>query len=44
MEHEMDTVCLEGIAQVRVYFRWSPHPVIVTLQDNRGYIRVLLYS
>ena len=27
-----------------VYLRWTPHPVIVTLGDNRDYIRVLLYS
>ena len=27
-----------------VYVRWTPHPVIVTIRDNRGYIRVLLYS
>ena len=25
-------------------FRWTPHPVIVTIRDNRDYIRVLLYS
>ena len=24
--------------------RWTPHPVIVTIRDNRDYIRVLLYS
>ena len=24
--------------------RWTPHPVIVTIGDNRDYIRVLLYS
>ena len=27
-----------------VDFRWSPHPVIVTIRDNKDYIRVLLYS
>ena len=27
-----------------IYFRWTPHPVIVTIGDNRDYIRVLLYS
>ena len=27
-----------------VAIRWTPHPVIVTIRDNRGYIRVLLYS
>ena len=26
------------------YIRWTPHPVIVTIGDNRDYIRVLLYS
>ena len=26
------------------YVRWTPHPVIVTIRDNRDYIRVLLYS
>ena len=26
------------------YLRWTPHPVIVTIMDNRDYIRVLLYS
>ena len=25
-------------------FRWTPHPVIVTIRDNKDYIRVLLYS
>ena len=24
--------------------RWTPHPVIVTIRENRDYIRVLLYS
>ena len=28
----------------RVYVRCTPHPVIVTIGDNRDYIRVLLYS
>ena len=23
---------------------WTPHPVIVTIMDNKDYIRVLLYS
>ena len=27
-----------------VSFRWTPHPVMVTIRDNRDYIRVLLYS
>ena len=24
----------------RIYFRWTPHPVIVTIRDNKDYIRV----
>ena len=28
--------------QVRC-LRWTPHPVIVIIRDNRDYIRVLLY-
>ena len=24
--------------------RWTPHPAIVTVEDNKDYIRVLLYS
>ena len=28
----------------RVYFRWTTHPVIVTIGDNKHYIKVLLYS
>ena len=27
-----------------VNFRWTPHPVIVTIRNSGGYIRVLLYS
>ena len=27
-----------------VYLRWTPHPVIVTIIDNKDHIRVLLYS
>ena len=27
-----------------VYLRWTPHPVIVAIRDNKDYIRVLLYS
>ena len=25
-------------------YRWTPHPVMVTIMDNKDYIRVLLYS
>ena len=28
----------------QILIRWTPHPVIVTLRDNRDHIRVLLYS
>ena len=24
----------------RIYFRWTPHPVIVIIRDNKDYIRV----
>ena len=27
-----------------IFFRWTPHPVMVTTRDNRDYIRVLSYS
>ena len=27
-----------------ILIKWTPHPVIVTIRDNRDYIRVLLYS
>ena len=27
-----------------VCIRWTPHPVIVTIMDNKHYIGVLLYS
>ena len=27
-----------------VSVRWTPHPVIVTIMDNKDHIRVLLYS
>ena len=26
------------------YIRWAPHPIVVTIRDNKDYIRVLLYS
>ena len=32
------------IESAAIYLRWTPHPVIVTITDNRDYIRVLLYS
>ena len=30
--------------QTMVHIRRTPHPVTVTIRDNRDYIRVLLYS
>ena len=27
-----------------LYIRWTPYPEIVTIRDNKEYIRVLLYS
>ena len=27
-----------------IWLRWTPHPVIVTIRENRDYIRVLFYS
>ena len=27
-----------------ISLRWTPHPVMVTIRDNKGHIRVLLYS
>ena len=33
-----------SIKQPQTSFWWTPHPVIVTIRDNRDYIRVLLYS
>ena len=27
-----------------IYFRWTPHPAIVTIGDNGDYISVLLYG
>ena len=34
----------ERLYPLQGYFRWTPHPAIVTIRDNRDYIRVLLYS
>ena len=39
MEKKMETTILLGL-----YIRWTPHPVIVTIGDNRDYIKVLSYS
>ena len=35
---------LRSIIPTYTLIRWTPHPVIVTLRDNKDYIRVLLYS
>ena len=42
-------VCASILMQVltffwSIYLRWTPHPVIVTIRDNRDYIRVLVCS
>ena len=37
-----ELIPIEGLG-LRESFRWTPHPVIVTIRDNRDYIRVLLY-
>ena len=29
---------------IPIYLRWTPHPVIVTIRDNKDCIRILLYS
>ena len=28
----------------RVYLRWTPQPVMVTIRDNSDYIRILVFS
>ena len=35
---------LRSLRRSRVFIRWTPHPVIVTIRDNKDDIRVLLYS
>ena len=32
------------IGVYREQVRWTPHPVIVAIRENKGYIRALLYS
>ena len=32
------------VPECRVCIRRTPHPVIVTIRDKKGYIRVLVYS
>ena len=48
MEKKMETTIIGfrdlGFRVWGVGFRWTAHPVIVTMGDNRDYIRVLLYS
>ena len=29
---------------IKDYLRWTPHPVIVRIRDNKNYIWVLLFS
>ena len=36
--------CSERFNKPRPVSKVDPHPVIVTIRDNRDYIRVLLYS
>ena len=36
--------CHSNSSRTRGDLRWTPHPVIVTIRDNRDHIRVLLYS
>ena len=33
--------CADGLGRS---IRWTPHPVIVIIRDNKGYVRALLYS
>ena len=52
LEDVVETVSIDDSYWLRVglvhavprYFRWTPHPVIVTTRENRDHIRVLLYS
>ena len=37
-------VAIHFVSLHNIYLRWTPHPVIVTISDNKEYIRVLLYS
>ena len=34
----------EVLNHLFTYFRWTPHPVVVTTRDSKDYFRVLLYS
>ena len=40
----VNLIYTQGGARELVVFRWTPHPVIVTIGDTRDHIRVLLYS
>ena len=45
----MEVTLIDLRAQCRYFFilgslRWTPHPVIVAIRDNMGYIKVLLFS
>ena len=41
---KLSTLTLSPKPYISIYIRWTPHPVIVTIGDNRDHIRVLLYS
>ena len=34
----------KGHREHSLEFRWTPHPVIVTIRDNQDIVRVLVYS
>ena len=38
-----DHVPLWGLAYIH-YLRWTPHPVTVTIRDDKNHVRVLIYS
>ena len=38
------TLPLALLDSAQIYIRWIPHPAIVTMGDNKEYIRVLSYS
>ena len=45
----MSNILFRGLRILKITFswgrlRWTPHPVIVTIRENRDYIRVLLDS
>ena len=44
MQKLFSTLTLSKIRTIVVYLRWTPRPVIVTIMDNKDFIRVLIYS